>query len=137
VPNQGFFYNTRLSIRSIENSPRSWIFFNKSSYFVRLVSLARTFVDLYFVSFHLLCPHTFIERGSVIFYYYIRSIDDIGGGAIILLQLDDFSFWEIFFEMNNIFDVCSSPRVNTLPIVPYNTEILRLTGEKLYDFVLN
>ncbi len=64
------------------------------------------------------------------------SLEDHLGGAIVLLEADDLDFGEVFFEVEDVLDVCAAPAVDGLIFVADDADIAVLPGEELHELVL-
>ena len=68
-------------------------------------------------------PHRFGFATCIMVYERICGIQNHLGGAIILFQLDHGCFRIIFFEIQNIADVCATPSVNALVRVADHAQV--------------
>ena len=67
----------------------------------------------------------------------LRSVKDVAGAAIILLELDDFGARKIFFKIENVGKIGAAPRINRLPIVANHTNVAILVDEKFDELILD
>ena len=60
----------------------------------------------------------------------IRRVQDIGCGAVILLQFDDLGIREILFKVQDVADVRPAPAVDALVVVPHHAQVPALLGQQ-------
>lgn len=54
--------------------------------------------------------------------YLIRRIKDVGGAAVVLLQLDDGGVGEILFKIENVADIRTAPAVDALIVIAHDAK---------------
>lgn len=94
-------------------------------------------VDIYLVSIVIVSPHALFESGLIVLDDDVGGINDRLGRSVVLLQFDHDCFSEVSLEVDDIFDVRSSPTVDTLPIITDDTEVSCFVGQEAYDAVLD
>ena len=66
----------------------------------------------------------------------MRRVDDVGRGAVVLLQLDDLRAGEILFEFQNVADIRAAPLVDALVVVPDDAEVAVFLRQQVDEAVL-
>ena len=66
----------------------------------------------------------------------IGRIQNIGGAAVVLFQLDDLRVREILLEIQNIADVRAAPAVDALIVVAHHAQVPAVFGNQLHQRVL-
>ena len=66
----------------------------------------------------------------------IGSVQDVGGGAVILLQLDDGSVGIVLLKIEDVADIRAAPAVDGLIVVSHDAEVAALVGEELDHHIL-
>ena len=67
----------------------------------------------------------------------IGCLEDITGGAVVLLQLDDFYVCKIAAEMLHVLNLGTTPPINGLVIVPDHQHAAVIPGQHTYPGVLD
>ena len=65
------------------------------------------------------------------------SSEDIGGRAIVLLQLDYFGAGKILFKPQDIGDFCAAPGIDRLIVIPHHADVVARLGEQAQPQVLD
>src|SRR3990170_4833043 len=65
-----------------------------------------------------------------------RRVEDVLGGAVVLLELDDFSSRKIILKIEDVIDVRSTKTINTLIFVAHRGDVAGLPGQQLHQDVL-
>ncbi len=73
---------------------------------------------------------------GIILDHSVCSTDNCLSRAVVLLEIDDLCFWIVLLEWENILDICSSPTIDSLPVIADDTEISRRTRENANYFIL-
>lgn len=68
--------------------------------------------------------------------YLIRRIKDVGGAAVVLLQLDDGGVGEILFKIENVADIRTAPAVDALIVIAHDAKVSALLRKELYQRIL-
>ena len=68
--------------------------------------------------------------------HLIGSVQNIGAGTVILLELNDLGVREILFKIQNIADIRAAPAVDGLVVVADHTKISALLGQQAYKHIL-
>src|SRR3546814_1174151 len=91
---------------------------------------------LYFFTGFVLRENDLFKLIAVVGNDAVGRIHDILRGAIILLQFEYLQVRVIFFKIQDVLDIRSPERINTLGIVTYHTDILMDSREPFYDQIL-
>ena len=83
-----------------------------------------------------LCPQRFFHAAAVIGYYSVGRFQDIGSGAVILLQFDHFGAGKILLKLQDIADIRTPPAVNGLVVIAYNAQVLAFLCQQAYQGIL-
>ena len=67
----------------------------------------------------------------------IGRLKDVLGGTVILLKGDDFRPRKVLLKIKNVSDLCSSPTIDGLIIVPDHADILMLLHQTSDQMILN
>lgn len=123
-----FFDQSWLSIRTIEYG-KFWIgiwfsFANRICNEICFMLLIESFKYLDFFSDWIWGEECFLELIGIVFYDCIGSIDNCLSGTIILFEINDLGFWIVFLKWEYILNICTTPRIDSLPIISNNTEIV-------------
>src|SRR5690606_3280968 len=78
------------------------------------------------------CPDIFGKLSTIASNNRIGGVNDVLGGAVILLQFDDPQIRIISLEIENVGDVCTAKCVNALGIISYDADVLT-NGRQLSD----
>ena len=66
----------------------------------------------------------------------VCRIQNFFGGTIVLFQFDNSCVGEVFFKIQNVADVSTSPAINTLVVVPYHAQVLVFCRQHMHQFIL-
>ena len=66
----------------------------------------------------------------------VRRVEDIRGGAVILLELDYVAVREILLELENIADIRAAPAVNRLVVVADDAHVMPLSCQQAHEHIL-
>ena len=66
----------------------------------------------------------------------VGGLDDVGGGAVVLLQFDDLRPGEIFFKFQDVADVRAAPLVDALVVVAHHAQVAVLLRQQIDQSVL-
>ena len=69
------------------------------------------------------CPKRLILSGLVMMDDSIRRLQNFLRGTVILLQLNYGCIGKILFKIQNIADICPTPAIDALVIIPDHAEI--------------
>ena len=75
-------------------------------------------------------PEGFVLAGAVVFDDSVGGIQDVLGGAVILLEADYHSVGIDFFKVQDIADVGAAEFIDGLIVISHNTEIFVSAGKK-------
>ena len=89
-----------------------------------------------FLSYRIVCKKVFFHLVAVILYDMIRSLYDRLGRSIIFFEIDNDGFRIVSTKRENILDIRSTPRINSLPIIANHTDITSFTRENMDDLIL-
>jgi len=78
----------------------------------------------------------FGAASGVVFNQQIRRVKYIGGGAVVLLQINNAGVLEIAFKFQNVADVSAAPGINRLVGVAYHAQVAVLLRECFGNDVL-
>ena len=135
-----FFQKSRLPICSIQNRKFTIIFdfriTNECRDLLSFVFFVKPLDERYFFTFRLVGEKSFFHLIGIIFDDSICCVNNIFGRTIIFFQIDNFRFWIVFFEVNNILNIRAAPRINPLPIITHNAEISLFGSQNSNNFVL-
>ena len=53
----------------------------------------------------------------------IGRVEDVGGGAVVLLELDDGGVGEVLLKVEDVADVRAAPAVDALVVVAHDAEV--------------
>src|SRR5579862_8270080 len=67
---------------------------------------------------------------------HVGRFQDIGAAAVILLQRDDDGPWKIFFKIQDILDVCSTPGIDGLIWIAHGKDVVMLRCKQFCQCVL-
>ena len=81
-------------------------------------------------------PKIFWAAFVIVFYHTVCCIQNGLGRAVILLKIDNFCLWIIFFEIQNILNISTTPAVNTLVYVTYNENIVMFRCQHFGEQIL-
>ena len=81
-------------------------------------------------------PQSFLFPSHVVGNHLIGRIQNIGRGAVILLQLNHRSIRVILFEIQNVMNVCATPAVNGLIVITYHAQVAALCRQQLHQLIL-
>ena len=84
----------------------------------------------------LLGPQGLFHAAFVVGDYLIRRIKDVGGAAVVLLQLDDGGVGEILFKIENVADIRTAPAVDALIVIAHDAKVAALLRKELYQRIL-
>src|SRR5690349_5196070 len=86
-------------------------------------------LDLLAVAF--VGPERLAEATGIVGDEAVRGGEDVRGGAIVLLQADNFCAWEIFLEAQDVGDLGPAPGIDRLVVVADAAEVSARLGEEL------
>ena len=81
-------------------------------------------------------PQGFFHAARVVGDDLIGRVQNIGGAAVVLFQLDDLRVREILLEIQNIADVRAAPAVDALIVVAHHAQVAAVFGDELHQRVL-
>jgi hypothetical protein len=67
----------------------------------------------------------------------IGRLQDVLGGPVILLKSNDFGLRKVFLKIKNVPDLCPSPTIDRLIIVPDHTDILMSFHQTSDEMILD
>ena len=73
----------------------------------------------------------------VVGHHGVRGVEDMAGGAVVLLQAHGLGVGIVLLEVEDVLDVGATPRVNGLIVVAHDHEVAVLGGEEVRDGVLD
>lgn len=79
----------------------------------------------------------FFGASGVMIDDFLGKFEDVGGGAVILLEFDGGSAGEIAFKIENVGKISTTPRVNGLPIVANDADVAVGVDEEFDDLILD
>ena len=92
--------------------------------------------DAHGFAFAVLAPEGFGEELGVVGDNLVGHAQDAGGGAVVLLELDDFESGVVLLEQAEVFHVGAAPGVDALVVVAHGGEAAFGAGEQLHEGVL-
>ena len=66
----------------------------------------------------------------------IGSVEDVGGAAVVLLQLDDHSVRIVLLKIENVADIRAAPAVDALVVIADNADIAAVLRKQLDQRIL-
>ncbi len=81
-------------------------------------------------------PELFAAAAEIVFDDRVRRAKNRVGGAIILLELDDFDFGKMFFHVEQVGNFRAAPAVNALVVIADDAEIAMFLREQVDEFEL-
>src|SRR5690606_30006257 len=88
------------------------------------------------IAFGIICPDRFFNLIFVFGNDAVCCVDDDFCRTIVLFQFKQPVIGVVFFEVENVVDICSSKGINTLGVIAHNTNIFVQRSELLYNKVL-
>lgn len=68
---------------------------------------------------------------------FLGGGEDVLGRTIVLFKFDDFGARKIFFEVEDVGEVGTTPRIDRLPVVANNADVTVFVYEEFDDVVLD
>ena len=68
--------------------------------------------------------------------HLIGRIQNIGRGAVILLQLNYRGIRVILFEIQDVMNICATPAVNGLIVIAHHAQVAALRRQQLHQLIL-
>ena len=81
-------------------------------------------------------PQGFFHTARIMGDDLIGRVQNIGGAAVVLFQLDDLRVREVLLEIQNIADVRAAPAVDALVVVAHHAQVAAVFGDQLHQRVL-
>ena len=81
-------------------------------------------------------PQRLFLAARVVRDHLIGRVQDVAGGAIVLLQLDHPAIGKIALEFQNVAQIRAAPAVNGLVVVAHHAQIARFPGDQPHEHIL-
>ena len=137
-----FLHHTRLRVRPVKHRkaghilPRSVQRPNLLADPCRLLAFIFCAVKTDQFAGPLLCPQGFVFPVFIMGNHLIGRIQDIGGGSVILFQLDHRGVWKILFKVQDVADIRTAPAVDRLIVIAHHAQVLALLREQPHKHIL-
>ena len=92
--------------------------------------------DADFVTHGVVAPEGFLEHVGVVGNHRVGAAQDPAGGAVVLLQLDDFQAREVFLQLGQVFRPGAAPGVDGLVIITHYGKRRPLGHQLFHQLVL-
>ena len=139
---QHFFHHTGLGIGAVEHGAVAVILpcpvelADAARDPGSLIALVTSSIQMNLFARALFRPQGLFLTASVVSDDLIGCVQDVGGGAIVLLQLDNGGVGVILLEIKNVADVRAAPAVDGLIVITHDAEVAALVSEQLDHHVL-
>ena len=81
-------------------------------------------------------PKIFSFAPNVVCHHRRRRLEDVLRGAVVLFQANDFGLRKIFFELEDVANVGSAPRVDRLIFIANGADVVACAREHQHELVL-
>ena len=102
-----------------------------------LVPLVPGGIELDLFARRRLRPKDLFLSSLVVGDHLVGGVQDVGGGAVVLLQLDDLDVVKVLLKFQNVADVRPAPAVDGLVVVAHHAEVAGNVGQKADKLVLH
>ena len=101
-----------------------------------LVQLRLGLIAGYFRAVAVVCPQRFSLARGVVADDTVRRVQNIGGGAVVLLQPDDLGAPEMLFKIQDILNGGAAEAVDALVVVAHHAHVLPGARQKAHQLEL-
>ena len=81
-------------------------------------------------------PQLFLLAAFVMRDNVVRRVEDVGGGAVILFELDNAAVREILLEFQNVADIRAAPAIDGLIVVADDAHVMPLARQQAHEHIL-
>ena len=81
-------------------------------------------------------PQRLLLAARVVGDHLVGRVQNVGGGSVVLLQLDDPAVREVLLEFQYVADVRAAPAVDGLVVVAHHAQVAAPVGEQLDQHIL-
>ena len=81
-------------------------------------------------------PQRLLLAARIVGDHLVRRVQNVGCGAVVLLQLDDLAVREVLLELQDVADIRAAPAVDGLIVVTHHAQVALAPGHQPHKLVL-